>query len=815
MNNYNLEKINKWLIVLLILIQPIINIIRNVFINDIQILGISAFEMLNVILVMLSLFITIYLYHDKKKFLKYLIFFILFLIYSVFHYINILNFNSNVYENYNPNFLSEIYYLFRTFIISLLLIVNVYYSDIKKQTVIRIIEFLSLIISSVIVLSNLFKIGFLSYGEGICQLNLFDWFTFKSTSAYSYYSITCKGWFSSANQISSILFMILPIILYLAYRKRCVFNYSILVLHTLAMFMLGTKTANLGVILVYLFFIVFYFILRVLKKTNHSILPIIMIFLCFCILFLYSPFYHNVSNSSNQQSIFERAEKEVIEEEVIEEEVTNKNIKEGYGIFEKIKKYDCSKLSTKEKNNIVNFYENYSSYLGVPDYILQNYKVENHINFWCNYIVDYSSIDYRNLKTNILRNIYKENNNEWDKFFGLGYSLNYIYTESDYSYQYYIYGIFGILLFLAPYFLIILYLGISILKNFKSKFNLENIMYLLGPMLSLVIAYYSGHVLERTFPLLVMSLLVALNLINYKKEPIREEKIMFVSDDNKNLKKLSKLTNVLESYDYRIVTEKTDYSLSLKKKYGRKIEYLEFCDKNKVLNKIFKSIYNILKCLYLYIKFNPKTIVMFLNERIKIIYYIGKIFGSKIIFVESFVDNDKLSKKISSDDYLITFNTSNKIKKVLFISSTGGHLNELLQLKPLFKKFNSYLITEKTKSTKDLSKEFEKVNYLVYGTKDHKLSYIFKFTYNCFKSLLYYIKIRPKVIITTGTHTAVPMCYIGKLFGSKIIFIETFANSKTKTLSGKLVYPIADTFIVQWESMLELYPKAVYAGWIY
>ena len=78
-----------------------------------------------------------------------------------------------------------------------------------------------------------------------------------------------------------------------------------------------------------------------------------------------------------------------------------------------------------------------------------------------------------------------------------------------------------------------------------------------------------------------------------------------------------------------------------------------------------------------------------------------------------------------------------------------------------------------------------------------------------------YLKIRPDVIITTGTHTAVPMCYIGRILGSKVIFIETFANSTTKTVAGKLVYPIANTFVVQWESMLELYPKAIYGGWIY
>ena len=86
---------------------------------------------------------------------------------------------------------------------------------------------------------------------------------------------------------------------------------------------------------------------------------------------------------------------------------------------------------------------------------------------------------------------------------------------------------------------------------------------------------------------------------------------------------------------------------------------------------------------------------------------------------------------------------------------------------------------------------------------------------NVFKSIYLFFKINPKVVITTGTHTAVPMCYIAKLFRRKIIFIETFANSKTKTMAGKMIYPIADEFIVQWESMLELYPDATYGGWIY
>ena len=59
------------------------------------------------------------------------------------------------------------------------------------------------------------------------------------------------------------------------------------------------------------------------------------------------------------------------------------------------------------------------------------------------------------------------------------------------------------------------------------------------------------------------------------------------------------------------------------------------------------------------------------------------------------------------------------------------------------------------------------------------------------------------------------MALIGKIFGSKIIYIETFANINSKTITGSLVYKFADLFIVQWESMLKLYPKAEFGGWIF
>ncbi len=155
-------------------------------------------------------------------------------------------------------------------------------------------------------------------------------------------------------------------------------------------------------------------------------------------------------------------------------------------------------------------------------------------------------------------------------------------------------------------------------------------------------------------------------------------------------------------------------------------------------------------------------------------------------------------------------------RNILFVASTGGHLKELMQLEEIFNNYNFNLVTEKTESNLYLKKKYrERVNFLVYGTKDHVFTYPFKLIYNCFKSLWLYIKIHPDYIVTTGVHTAAALCCLGKIFGSKIIYIESFANIRTKTVTGKFLYPVSDLFIVQWKSLLELYPDAVYGGWIF
>ena len=155
------------------------------------------------------------------------------------------------------------------------------------------------------------------------------------------------------------------------------------------------------------------------------------------------------------------------------------------------------------------------------------------------------------------------------------------------------------------------------------------------------------------------------------------------------------------------------------------------------------------------------------------------------------------------------------MKKVMFISSTGGHFNELMRLEPIFKNYKVTLVTESSPNKKKIRRDCKKYNvhFLLRHSNIAIFNY-FKLFINCFISLFYFIIYRPKYIVTTGAHTAGPMCCIGKIFRSKIIFIETMANINTPTTTGKIVYKFADLFIVQWEDMLKVYPKAVYGGWI-
>ena len=150
--------------------------------------------------------------------------------------------------------------------------------------------------------------------------------------------------------------------------------------------------------------------------------------------------------------------------------------------------------------------------------------------------------------------------------------------------------------------------------------------------------------------------------------------------------------------------------------------------------------------------------------------------------------------------------------KVCFAASSGGHYEQLMRLKPLMEKYDSFVVTEATKY-KTKSKG-EKTYYLHQVNRREKL-FPFWMLVNLVKSIKIIRKENPDYIICTGVLAMIPLCLLMKKRKKKLIYIESFAKVSSPTKTGKLLYKYADKFYVQWKPMLKIYPNATYLGGIY
>lgn len=149
--------------------------------------------------------------------------------------------------------------------------------------------------------------------------------------------------------------------------------------------------------------------------------------------------------------------------------------------------------------------------------------------------------------------------------------------------------------------------------------------------------------------------------------------------------------------------------------------------------------------------------------------------------------------------------------KLVFAASSGGHYEQLMMLKPLMERHDSCVVTEKTSYN---AKSDIRTYYMVQVNRK-ELLFIPKMIVNSIRALRILRKEKPDAIICTGVLAMIPLCILGKKKGCKLIYLESFAKVTSATLSGKLLYKYADRFYVQWESMHEIFPDAVYKGGIY
>ena len=150
--------------------------------------------------------------------------------------------------------------------------------------------------------------------------------------------------------------------------------------------------------------------------------------------------------------------------------------------------------------------------------------------------------------------------------------------------------------------------------------------------------------------------------------------------------------------------------------------------------------------------------------------------------------------------------------KACFIASSGGHWEELMCLQSIAREHDTVYITEEGGQARDSS--LEKL-YLVPQINRRQKDFLRKFLKLFHSAGRIMFREKPDFVITTGALIAYPFCVYAKLLGAKVIYIESFARVSDRSLTGRLVYPLADLFLVQWEPLLELYPKAKYVGGIF
>ena len=143
--------------------------------------------------------------------------------------------------------------------------------------------------------------------------------------------------------------------------------------------------------------------------------------------------------------------------------------------------------------------------------------------------------------------------------------------------------------------------------------------------------------------------------------------------------------------------------------------------------------------------------------------------------------------------------------KICIVSSCGGHLTEVLQLRPAYERFPHFYVINKEISVPDEMKD--RVYFIRHSERD------WKFFANLWEAWRILRRERPDVILSTGAGPVVPFSLVGRYFlGIKVIFVETFTRYSSPSLSGRIMYRLAHKFFYQSEPLQAYFPRGVYGG---
>jgi beta-1,4-N-acetylglucosaminyltransferase len=144
------------------------------------------------------------------------------------------------------------------------------------------------------------------------------------------------------------------------------------------------------------------------------------------------------------------------------------------------------------------------------------------------------------------------------------------------------------------------------------------------------------------------------------------------------------------------------------------------------------------------------------------------------------------------------------------VSSGGGHLSQLVELCGDWPVESQHWITFDTAQARALL--VGRPLSFAHGPTNRSLVRLAR---NLVLAWRLVRRHRPQAIVTTGAGVAVPFCYVGRMLGSRVVYVECLSRVSEPSLTGRLVEPVAHEFYVQWPQLVARYRRARYVGTVY
>jgi beta-1,4-N-acetylglucosaminyltransferase len=131
--------------------------------------------------------------------------------------------------------------------------------------------------------------------------------------------------------------------------------------------------------------------------------------------------------------------------------------------------------------------------------------------------------------------------------------------------------------------------------------------------------------------------------------------------------------------------------------------------------------------------------------------------------------------------------------RVLLVCSPGGHLMQMFCLRDAWDSCDRTWVTLPSPDSEYLLRNERKI--LAHGPTNRSLRALVA---NLELAWRVVRRQRPDAILSTGAALALPFFLIGKLFGARLIYVESLTRINELSLTGRMVQPLADAFYVQW-----------------